>query len=143
MPLLSPQDFKVAAAKRRKTLTVDVEGLGAFKLRALSAGDAQRFQADVKKAQADGQDPEALAFALIARSWIDEDGGPWMPEAEGIDAARSLDPDAYGVLAKAVLKLNGLDEKAIEDAEKNSGRASRDESTPTDSLKNLDTPTSI
>lgn len=119
MPLTSPQDFRAAAARRRKTTDVEIEGMGVVRLRALSAGDAQQFQADVRKAASDGRDQEELAFALIARSWVGEDGDLWVPEADGVALARSLDPETYNTLVKAVLALNGLSEKAIEEAEKN------------------------
>lgn len=119
MPITSPQDFRDAAARRRKTRDVEVEGVGVIRLRALSAGDAQAFQSEVKKAAAAGKDQEELAFTLIARSWVGEHGELWMPEADGEAFARSLDPTIYNQLAKEVLALNGLGEKAIEDAEKN------------------------
>ena len=119
MPLTSPQDFKAAASKRRKTTDVEVEGVGTVRLRALSAGDALQFQADVKKAGAEGLEQEEMAFVLIARSWIGEDGELLFPEADGIAVARSLDPETYNALAKEVLALNGLSKDAIEDAEKN------------------------
>lgn len=131
MPISSPQDFREAAAKRRKTTDVSVENVGVVRFRALSAGAAQQFQADVKKAAAEGKDQEELAFSLIARSWVGEDGELWVPEAEGVALAKSLEPAIYNKLAKAVLALNGLNETAIEDAEKNSVSRSAD-STPTD-----------
>lgn len=115
MPLTTPQDFKAAAARRRKTVDVELDGL-TVRLRALSAGDAVRFQSEVRKA---GEDGEALSFTLIARSWIGEDGELLMPEEEGEAFARTLDADTFTKLAKAVLALNGLSEKAIEEAEKN------------------------
>ena len=120
MPITSPQDFKDAAARRRKTTDVALEGVGTVRLRALSAGEAQAFQADIKKAAADGRDQEELAFALIARSWVNEDGGLFFAEeAEGIAVAKSLDPETYNVLAKAVLALNGLSADAVEEAKGN------------------------
>ena len=125
MPITSPQDFKAAASRRRKTKDVEIEGVGTVRLRALSAGDAQAFQADVKKAAAEGRDQEELAFPLIARSWIGENGELWLPESEGVALAKALDPEIYNALAKEVLKLNGLDvpaEQAVERAEKNSDK---------------------
>lgn len=119
MPITSPQDFKEAAARRRKTKDVEVEGVGVVRLRALSAGEAQAFQADVKKAEKDGRDSEELAFSLIARSWVNESGGLLFEESEGIAVAKSLDPESYNALAKAVLELNGLSAKAVEEAEGN------------------------
>ncbi len=137
MPI-SGADFKAAAAKRRKTADVDLDGLGTVRIRALSAGDAQRFQSEVKKA---GHDAEAMAFTLIARSWINEDGEPLFEEAEGVAVAQSLDPADYNALAKAVLTLNGLNEKAVDDALKNS-ETSAAVPMPTDSPESSDTPTS-
>jgi hypothetical protein len=139
MPV-SGQELKAAAAKRRKTITRPIEGIGEVRLRALSAGDAQRFKADVEKYTADGRDPEALAFTLIARSWIDDSGELLFPEAEGEQEARALDPECYNEIAKEVLKLNGLTADAIEEAEKNSS-ASPAGSTPTGSPENSDTQT--
>lgn len=142
MPILSAEQFREVAAKRRKTSDVEIEGVGTVRLRALSAGDAQRFQAEVKKAKEEGRDPEDLAFPLIALSWIGEDGQLWMPESEGIAFARSLDPDAYNAIAKAVLVLNGLSTEAVEEAVKTSG-VSQDDSTRTSSPATSDALTSI
>jgi hypothetical protein len=130
--LTGPQDFKDAIAKRRKTAEVSVEGLGVVRIRALSAGAVVRFQADVKKAASEGTPEDELSFPLIARSWINGDGEPLYPEAEGEAIARELDPESFKTIVKAVLKLNGMSEDAIEDAEKNSG-ASRGDSTATGS----------
>lgn len=129
MPL-TPEQFREAAARKRKTIEVEIEGVGAVKLRALSAGDAQRFQAEVQKAEKDGKDAEELAFSLIARSWVDGNNGPWLPEDEGIELAKSLDPETYKAVAKAVLVLNGLTEDAVKAAEGNS-EGNPDASTPT------------
>ena len=115
----SAQDFKAAAAKRRKTVDAEIEGVGSVRLRALSAGDATQFQQDVRKATANGGSTEELVFVLIARSWIGEDGELWFPDEEGVAVAKSLDPETFNAIAKEVLKLNGLDEKAVEEAEKN------------------------
>ena len=119
MPISSPQDFKDKAASRRKTKDVTVEGVGEIRLRALSAGEAQRFHSQVTKAKDEGQNEEELAFTLVARSWIGEDGDLWMPEAEGEAFVRSLDPAIYNEIAKEVLALNGLTKESIEAAEKN------------------------
>lgn len=140
MAILNAQQFREAAAKRRKTADVEVEGVGTVRLRALSAGDAQQFQFRVQAAEKAGEDAEELAFALIARSWIGEDGEPLLPEAEGIELAKSLDPGVYNELASETLKLNGMDSDAIEAAAKNS-EASPDDSSPTGSLGTSDTPT--
>jgi hypothetical protein len=139
MPV-SGQELKAAAAKRRKTITKTIEGIGEVRLRALSAGDAQRFKADVEKYTKEGRDPEELAFTLIARSWIDASGELLFPEAEGEQEAKALDPECYNEIAKEVLTLNGLTADAIEEAEKNSG-ASPEGSTPTGSPENSDTQT--
>lgn len=134
------EDFKAKASQRRKTVDVEVEGVGSVRLRALSAGDAIQFQADVKKATANGGSADALAFVLIARSWVGEDGEPWFPEEEGVAVAASLAPESFGVIAKAVLVLNGLDEGAVESA---MGNSEAGEPTPTDSPASSATPTSI
>lgn len=115
----SPQDFKEKAAARRKVKDVPIEGVGELRFRALSAGDAQRFHSDVLKAKASGRNDEEMVFALVARSWIGEDGELWMPEAEGEAFARTLDPELYAEIVKEVLALNGLSKDAIEAAEKN------------------------
>lgn len=129
MPM-TPEQFREAAARKRKTVEVEIEGVGAVKLRALSAGDAQRFQAEVQKAEKEGKDPEELSFSFIARSWVDADNRPWLPEDEGVELAKSLDPETYKAVAKAVLVLNGLTQEAVEQAEGNS-KGSPDDSTPT------------
>lgn len=128
-------EFRAAAARKRKTVEVEIAGVGAVRLRAQSAGDVQRFQSEVKKAEAAGTDYEALAFALIARSWVDENNEPWLDEAEGIELAKSLDPETFTAVVTEVLKLNGLSENAVETAIKNC-EASPDDSTPTGSQTN-------
>jgi hypothetical protein len=148
MPLTSAQDFRDAAAKRRKTVDVEIDGLGTVRLRALSAGDAQQFQTDVRKAKADGKNEEELAFSLIARSWIDDAGQLLFPPdekgelTEGIAVAKSLDPTDYNIVATAVLRLNGLSAEAVKDAEGFSS-ASPNGSSPTDSRNSLVLQTSI
>ncbi len=137
---LSAQEFRERAAKKRKTTTAEIPDVGSVLLRAVSAGDAVKFQAEIKAHKALGKDPEELAFSLIARSWIDENGELWMPEEEGIELAKSLDPDVYNALATAVLKLNGLSADAVEEAGKNF-EASRTGSAPTGSQENSGTPT--
>lgn len=141
MAILNGESLR-AAAKRRTTKDVEVEGLGTVRLRSLSAGDALKFQAEVRKCQSAGGDPEELAPALIARSWVGEDGELLMPEDEGAALARELEPKGYNALALAVLTLNGLTEEAVKDAEKNS-EASPSDSTPSGSPEPSDTPTSI
>lgn len=140
MTILNAEQFREAAAKRRKTVDVEVEGVGVVRLRALSAGDAQQFQYRAQKAQKEGENVEELGFNLVARSWIGEDGNLLMPEDEGVEFAKSLPTDDFNVLAGATLKLNGLADDAVDDAVKNS-EASRTDSTPTGSPKNSDTPT--
>lgn len=119
MPL-GPQDFREAAARRRKTKDVELEGFGTVRLRGLSAGEAVRFQGDVKKAAANGENEEELSFTLIARSLVGEDGDLLFPdEADGVALLRTLDTESFNALAKAVLSLNGMDKHAVENAEKN------------------------
>lgn len=130
MALQSAAQFREAAARKRKTVDVEIEGVGSVRLRALSAGDAQRFQAEVAKAEKEGRDPEELSFAFIARSWVDENNNPWLPEDEGIELAKSLDPDTYKVVVREVLVLNGLTREAVDEAVGNS-TGNPDDSTPT------------
>lgn len=137
---LTAQEFRERLASRRKVVDVDLGDLGTIRLRAFSAGQAQRFQAEVRDAANAGEDPEAVAFSMIAQSWVGEDGELWMPEQEGVELARSLDPEAYNTLATRVLELNGMTPTAVEDAAKNS-EASRNESTPTGSPENSENPT--
>lgn len=140
---ISAQDFREKAAARRQAKTKDVElpDIGAVRLRSLSAGDAIAFQSEVKKAQAAGRNEEELTFSFIARSWIDEAGELLFPEAEGIEFAKTLDPETFKALAEEALKLNGLSEEAVTDAE-NFSEASPPEYSPTGSQKTSASPTS-
>lgn len=109
-------------ARRRRTVDVAIEDgddTHLVRLRALSAGDALDFRAEVAACERDGGDPEQLAPRLIARSWIDEAGDLLLPEDQGVALARALSPEVYAALAAAVLSLNGLAEASIEDAAKN------------------------
>lgn len=132
MPI-TREEFQAVAVRRRKFVDAEIPHVGTVRLRALSAGDATRFQGDVQKAKADGKNQEELAFPLIARSWIGEDGELLFPEEEGVAFARSLDPDTYNAIAKEVLKLNGLNADAVEDAEKNSPAGRENGASITDS----------
>jgi hypothetical protein len=143
-------ELRANAQKRRKTADEIIEGLGSFRLQSLSAGDAVAFQADVNRVRAAGGDPESLAFLLLARTLIDDQGQPLFPPvrdgeledwSDGVTFAKSLDPADYNRLATRALTLNGLTEKAVEDAVGNSA-ASRPGSTPTGSRESSDTPTS-
>lgn len=119
------EQFKAAAAKRRKTKDVDVSEFpefaecGTIRLRALSAWDLVQFQNDVTKAEADGKSTEEAAFGALAKSWVGEDNSLLFPEAEGVTEAQSLDPKLYEKLTKDLLILNGLSAEAVEDAAKN------------------------
>lgn len=141
MPI-SAAEFKANAAKCRKTVEKEYAGLGVVRLRALSAGDAQRFQAEVKRVTAAGGDAEALAFTLIALSWVDADDAPLFAEAEGVEMAKALTTETYNAIAADVLKLNGLNASAVDDALKNS-ESIPDAPTPTGSPESSATPTSI
>ena len=140
MPL-SAEQFREAAAKRRKTKDVEIEGVGAVRLRALSAAGLQQFQHDVGEYQRQGKNVEELAFPLIAKSLVGEDGDLFYPDEDaGIAEARALDPATFSVLTDECLALNGLNATAVDDAAKNF-EASREGSTPTDSPTNSDTST--
>jgi len=118
MPI-SAHDFKEKAAARRqaKTKDVTIPDIGVVRLRSLSAGDAIAFQGEVKKVKAAGGNEDELTFSFIARSWIAESGELLFPEEEGIAFAKTLDPETFKAIAEECLKLNGLSEEAVKDAE--------------------------
>lgn len=117
---LSAAEIRAAAEKRRKVEEVAVEELGGtVRLRALSAADWLRGEFETKQAEAQGRDPEEVAFGYIARSWIDENGALLFPLEEGVALVRTLDSPTYTRLLKAVLRLNGRAADAIEDSAKN------------------------
>jgi hypothetical protein len=107
------------AAKRRKTMDVDVPDMGTVRLRAMSAGDALRFRAEVAAAEKEGGDSEQLAAVLIARAWVGEDGAVLFTEEEGVEVVRELSASVYAQLAQSVLQLNGLAAAATGEAVKN------------------------
>lgn len=119
MPLTATE-IRAAAEKRRKVEEVEVDELGGtVRLRALSAADWLRGEFETRQSEAQGRDPEEVAFGYIARSWIDENGELLFPLEEGIALVRTLDGATYSRLLKAVLRLNGRTAEAIEGAEKN------------------------
>lgn len=121
MALVSRDQLK-AAKQRRKTVDVPLPAFGEgveVRLRALSAGEALQFNREVTAAQEKGEDVEARALYMIARSWVDEEGEPLFPEEEGVEVLRGLSTEDYNALAKAVLKLNGMGAQAVEEAAKN------------------------
>ena len=141
MPIQSAAEFRAAAARHRRTVDVEIEGVGTVRLRALSAGAALQFHAEVRKCQAEGGSVEGLAFPLIAQSWVGDDGDLWLPEVEGIELAKSLDTAAFNKLAMAVMEMNGLSPDAVDESEKNFAEPGESGPTPTGSRSNSDTPT--
>lgn len=129
-----------AAARKRKSVDVDLGDGTAVRMMALTAGAGLQFQAEVQEIVKAGGDPETLGPVLIARSWVDDSGEPLLPEEEGKELALSFEADKYNRLAAAALKLNGLSENAVADALKNSG-ATRTDSTPSGSPETSVTPT--
>lgn len=137
--ILNAADARAAVAKARKTKDVEVAGVGTFRLAALSAGAAIELQARMRGMT--GENEAEFGFLLIARSWIDEDGNPLLPEAEGIEFARELDQESAGALLETALVLNGFTQDAIDAAKKNS-RPNPPGSTRTTSRKSSGTRTS-
>jgi hypothetical protein len=134
MGIVTAEEFRRRVAGGRKTEDVEVGELGTVRLRALSASDLVAVTAEIQKIQAAGGNPEEKSFELLARSWVDDSGEPLFPLDEGESIARSLAPESFRALSAAVVALNGMGPKAVEDAEKNSG-ASRSASTRTGSRK--------
>lgn len=110
------------ASRKRRTVDVAVPEFGArveIRLRALSVGDTLQFRREIQAAQDGGEDAEERALYLIARSWIDGKGELLFEEAEGVAVLKDLCAETYNRLARAALKLNGLDDAAVQEAEKN------------------------
>lgn len=119
MPLTA-EELRARRQARRRTKDSEVPELGTVRLQALPAGDAVEFQAGIQKEQSEGRDGSALMFDLVARSWIDADGNPLFPIAEGVAEARALAPKDFEHVLKDVLLLNGMSKEAVAEAEKNS-----------------------
>lgn len=118
MPITAEQ-FKEAAAKRRKTADETIEGYGVIRLRSLSALALIHFNHDLEKAQAAGESTTALTARLVAMSWIDDAGNPLFADLDvGTAEAGSMDEDAYTTLVNRIYALNGMRQAAV--TEKNS-----------------------
>jgi hypothetical protein len=113
MALLTGEQIKAETAKRRRFDEVEVEELGgSVRLLALTAGDLIHLQSLRSESR-------ATSFEYVARSWVSESNDPLFPIEEGVAVAKSLSDEVYARILKAVLRLNGVAEDAIEQAEKN------------------------
>lgn len=65
---------------------------------------------------------------LVSRCLVDEKGKPLFADDAGLAALRELSTEAIGELVKACQKVNKLDEKAVEEAEKNSEKTQEESS---------------
>lgn len=124
------------AVKHRRTADVSIMA-GKVRVRSWSLAEAEAW--DKEHEGATEEDAQIAILEMVAKSWIGADGELLVPVEEGVEIARNMDPSDLRDIATAILKLNGRDVGAVEDAVKNS-EASRSESTSTGSPENSDTP---
>jgi hypothetical protein len=118
MPITA-EEFKAAAAKRRKTDDAAIEGYGVIRLRSLSALALIAFNHELEKAAGAGESTTALTAKLVAMSWIDDEGKPLFADLDvGAAEAGSMDEEAYAELVNRIYTLNGMRQAAV--TEKNS-----------------------
>lgn len=96
-----------------KTEEVEVKGVGAFRVRMLSAGERDAFEAEAMKAPA----PQGRARLLVA-TVVDADDKPLFRvediPAVAAKAAKYLEP-----LVNAAMRLNAITGRDFEELEKN------------------------
>jgi len=115
--MLTREQFLKNTDLRRET--VDIEGLGAVRMRELSVGE----RIATAKKYADGGDEDRQALAWIALSLCEPDDSPMFGEHEieqAVDALGSKAIRTIEALQTAWLKLNGLTADGIKEAVGNS-----------------------
>lgn len=70
----------------------------------------------------------AYNLKLVSRCLVDDKGVPIFADEEGIAALRELSTEVIGELVRACQKVNKLDAKAVEEAEKNSEKTQEESS---------------
>lgn len=117
--------LKVAGIKYHD---IDVDGIGVITLKEMSGGDRDEYFSLLAKADKikffdseQGKDVEVPDIKgvkpfLISRLFVGDDKKPMFNESE---VAEELTPEAMDTIFDKISELNGIDDKAIDDAEKN------------------------
>jgi hypothetical protein len=115
MALLTRDEILAAAKATLKVEEVEVKRLGgAVRLKELTTTEMFAFRKETKKL-----DDEQAGLHLVARCWLGEDDKSLFSGEDGVKDLGALPLGVLEELTHAVLRVNGLGEKAAEAAEKN------------------------
>lgn len=121
--ILTADDFR--AAKSRPPRAVDVPGYGTAYVRALTAGERDRFDQGNYTVGPDGRPQLSLgdvSARLVALCACDQDGRRLFTD-DAVDQLNDLPSDLVEPVASAAQDFNGMSKRAKEEAAKNSGSA--------------------
>lgn len=112
MAFLTREQILAAAKATRKVSEIEVERLGgSVRLRELTTAEMFDFRKATKK-----KDDEEAGLYLLAACWVDEDDRPLFAGDDGFTALGSLPLGILEDLTTVVLEVNGLGQKAVEEA---------------------------
>ena len=115
MTLLSK--LAILSAQDCKTESVDVpEWGGAVTIRSMTGAERDAFRAQI--ADAGDRNVGLFEAALLALTLVD-DQGQRLFELDDVEALRAKSAAVLDRIARAAMKLNGMADESVEDAEKN------------------------
>jgi len=116
---------QLLAAVATRTEDTSVNGLdGTLRIRVMSGYDRDAFQ---KVVQDQGLTDSVYFSALVAATVVNEDGTPMFAPDE-VDVLRKSHAELVRKIGLECQRINGLGQKAVEDAEKNSEAIQSDSS---------------
>jgi hypothetical protein len=121
------------ASVPRKTVELEVPEMGgSIRLREMSGTERDQFEVAAFREGADGKqkvDPMFLRARLVASCLVDDKDNRLYRADEIEQLSNDLPAGILARLFEAAQKLNGVDSKAVENAEKNSAAAPQGAST--------------
>lgn len=126
MKLLDRAGFFAAEDSKFEDVPVPQLG-GMVRMRVLSGAARDDFNAYLKSFGDEPRPPSAVSAALLVQICIDDAGQP-MFTMDDIELLRAKSAAALDVMATAAMRINGMGEAAVSDAEKNSGSDQSDDS---------------
>jgi len=105
---------RVQEAMRPRVRDFEITGLGKIYLRALTAGQRDRFAASVWEGEGAARKQNLIDAnaRLVSMVWADEDGKSLGLSEQDV---AEMDGGLVGQLADAVVEMNGLGKKAVDD----------------------------
>lgn len=108
------RDAILAAAKNRKTRDVEIERLGgSIRIREMSTAEMMAYRKEVAE-----MDNAEAGMHLVARCWVDEDGALLFSGESALADLGSLPMEVLNEVSTAVVEVNGIGDKAEQEAGK-------------------------